>query len=203
MKWKKYLTRARRAADFDGELEAHLAHEADNFVASGMTAEAARHAPRYAAKIGNVAALLRNRSYRSRNRFNFLYGGCLAGDFRVTLWCQLRLSPGYAAVADPYRLALGTGVPTWLSFNSSTRFVSCALPVREPRGVGGADSDLNRRTRTGSFTGWPSEFTLPCVGADPRQAARFSSGMLAWSMDQVRTLSPFGPGSLRRSRACG
>ena len=53
MSWKKYFTRARRDTDFDLELEAHLAHQTDTFLASGMSADAARQVA--LRKIGSVA----------------------------------------------------------------------------------------------------------------------------------------------------
>jgi hypothetical protein len=180
MSWKKYFTRARRDADLQRELEAHLAHESDTFLARGMNPESARHAA--LRKLGNVAAL--RESLYERNSLSFLES-CwqdLRHAFR-----QLRFSPGYAAVTI-LSLALGTGVNIAV-FQLIDAVRLRSLPVPNPQQL--AEISIPKpRKRTGDFTGWPSEFTYP-VWEQIRDRQRGFSGVLAWSMGRIN-LSPSG-----------
>ena len=109
MNWKRYFTRARRAAEFERELDAHIAHEVDDFLADGLDHDAARRAA--IRKLGNLGAL--REIEHQRNTF-----GALDGAWRDLRYAarQIRLAPAYAAVVI-LSIALGTGANTASAVN--------------------------------------------------------------------------------------
>ncbi|HEX3880534.1 MAG TPA: ABC transporter permease [Bryobacteraceae bacterium] len=180
MSWMKYFRRARRGADFDQELEAHLAHEADILIARGMNPRSARQAA--IRKLGNVAALAEQE--RDRNTLGALEGAWR--DIRYAIR-QIRLSPSYAAVVI-LSIALGTGANTAI-FQLLDAVRLRSLPVRAPQELASVSIPKPRR-RTGNFTGFPSELTN-AMWERIRERQQGFSGMFAWSTDRIN-LSPAG-----------
>jgi predicted permease len=180
MNWKRFLTRARRAAEFERELDAHLAHEADDLRAAGLDGDAARQAA--IRKLGNLGAL--REIEHERNTF-----GALDGAWRDLRYAarQIRLAPAYAAVVI-LSIALGTGANTAI-FQLLDALRLRSLPVRDPQRLASL-SIPKPRHRDGNFLGFPSEFTNPVWEAIRDRQLGFS-GMFAWSMDRFN-ISPSG-----------
>ena len=180
MNWKRYFTRASRAAAFERELNAHLEHEIDDYLAAGMDRDAARHAA--IRKLGNLGAL--REIEHDRNTF-----AALDGAWRNLRYAarQVRLAPAYAAVVI-LSIALGTGANTAI-FQLLDALRLRSLPVRDPRHIASL-SIPKPRHREGNFLGFPSEFTNPIWEAIRDRQQAFS-GVFAWSVD-LFNISPSG-----------
>ena len=101
MSWRRFLERAGRDRDLAREIEAHIAHEADENVARGMSPAVARDAARR--KFGNTT-LVREEEYQ-RNSLHWLEA--MWQDARYALR-TLRRAPSFL-VAAIVTLALGIG----------------------------------------------------------------------------------------------
>jgi putative ABC transport system permease protein len=180
MNWKRFFMRARRAAEFERELDAHLAHETDDFLAAGLDPGVARQAAKR--KLGNLGTL--REIEHERNTFGALDGA--SRDLRYAAR-QIRLAPAYAAVVI-LSIALGTGANTAI-FQLLDALRLRSLPVRDPPHLASL-SIPKPRHRDGNFLGWPSEFTNP-VWEAIRDRQQAFSGVFAWSMDRFN-ISPSG-----------
>ncbi len=124
MSWRKYFRREKWDVERAAEMEAHLQHEADAFVARGMSARDARAAAKR--KLGNETKV-REEIYEMNS----------AG-FLDTLWQDvkygvrsLRKSPGYTVVAM-LTLALGIGANTVIFSVINTTLLR-PLPFKDPK----------------------------------------------------------------------
>ena len=120
-----WVRRFRRSSDeeFAAEIEAHLAHEADERIEQGLTPEAARYAALRA--FGNVTRHLE----RFRERSPWFWLETLAQDLRYG-WRSLRRAPVLTLVAIP-SLALGIGLNAAVFSMIQAVFVR-PLPYAEP-----------------------------------------------------------------------
>jgi putative ABC transport system permease protein len=124
MNWRKYFTRRRRDQELAREIEFHVAQEAEENMARGMSREAAQQAARRS--LGN-ATTVREAVYEM-NGWSFL--DSLRQDVRFGLR-QLRLHPGFTLTAV-LSLALGIGANTAI-FTLVDQIVLRLLPVKNPR----------------------------------------------------------------------
>ncbi len=169
MSWLRFLRRGRRDDELARELESYLAHEVEDRVASGETAESARDAA--ARKLGNTTRI-RETAYE-RNSFVRLEG--LARDLRHAARLLAR-SPGFT-LAAVLSLALGIGANAAI-FQLVDAVRLRSLPVVRPdelvqvtlaggnHGIGISQSPL-------------ADFTNPQWEALERRQAAFSS-LFAW-----------------------
>src|SRR5262249_19521436 len=104
MNWRRFFTRARADAEQQQELEFHVEVTAEEYMARGMSPDAARQAARR--KLGNMT-LVREEVYRM-NTIGFL--DSLGRDLRYTLR-SMRHRPAFAATAV-VTLAIGIGANT-------------------------------------------------------------------------------------------
>jgi putative ABC transport system permease protein len=126
--------RRRSQDDFDAEIQAHLAHEADQLVAEGLTPRTARDAARRA--FGNPTRVA-ERYHQSRRTAGLER---LGRDARHALR-GLRRSPGFTAAAVA-TLALGLGVNTAI-FTLLYALAFRPLPVGDPDRVVSVYQDVN------------------------------------------------------------
>ena len=155
------------------ELEAHLAIEADENVARGMSAEAARAAARR--KLGN-ATLVREEIYQM-NTIGFLDSGWRDLKYGARL---LRLNPAFAIVAI-LSLSLGVGANTAI-FQLLDAVRIRTLPVKDPRALVELRIADPVGGRTGQFSGRRPSLTNPLwEQLRSRREGLGLSDMFAWS----------------------
>jgi hypothetical protein len=169
----RFLRRNRWDDERARELEAHLAIEADENVARGMSAEAARAAARR--KLGN-ATLVREEIYQM-NTIGFLDSAWRDLKYGARL---LRLNPAFAIVAI-LSLSLGVGANTAI-FQLLDAVRIRTLPVKDP----GALVELRIAEpvggRTGQFSGRRPSLSNPLwEQLRSRREGLGLADMFAWS----------------------
>src|SRR5947207_1807828 len=152
MSLKRFFRRGRWDEERARELEAHLAIDADEHIARGMSPSAARDAARR--KLGN-ATLIREEIYHMNTMAvvdsvwrDLRYGARL-----------LRLNPAFALVAI-LSLALGVGANTAI-FQLLDAVRIRTLPVHDPAQLAEIRIEQTSDGRTGSFSGRRPNLTNP------------------------------------------
>ena len=180
MGFSKFFLRSRWDRERARELEAHLAIEIDNNIASGMTPRDARDAARR--KLGNVT-LIREEIYRM-NTIGFL----------ETIWQDLRygarllrLNPAFASVAV-LSLALGVGANTAI-FQLLDAVRIRTLPVAHPEEL--VEIRIppgNKGGPSGAFNGRHPMLTNP-LWERVRDRQEAFSGVFAWGSTEFELSS--------------
>src|SRR3954464_2091029 len=151
MSWKRYWRRSSRDRDFSEELEAHLAHETDDYIEAGMLPGDARAAA--VRKFGNVTVM--KERVHEMNTIGWV--DSFTQDLRHGLrW--LRLNPAFALVAG-LSLALGMGANGAI-FQLVDALRIRPLPVKNPSELVRVRIAPPKGGRTGRFTGQP-DLTAP------------------------------------------
>jgi predicted permease len=167
---RRFFLRGRWDRERARELEAHLAIEIDNNIASGMTPRDARDAAHR--KLGNTT-LVREEIY-GMNTIGFLE--TLLQDLRHGVRL-LRLNPGFAAVAI-LSLALGVGAnATMFQLLNALRIRS--LPVARPEQLAEIRIAGDHLNRSGSFDGRHTALTNP-LWERIRDRQEAFSNVFAW-----------------------
>jgi predicted permease len=173
MSWRHFFERKRRDDDFAGELDAYLAHEIDNNIACGVTAEEARRAA--LRKLGNRTLL--QEEIHNMNSLGLI----------DSVWQDLKYgarallaNPGFMTVAV-VSLALGIGANTAI-FQLLDAVRLRSLPVKNPQELAeikivGGNGGMGVNDDYGSLT-------RPMWEEIRRDHPAFS-GMFAWNTDQV------------------
>lgn len=172
---RRFFQRRREDADLTRELEAHLAHQVDENISAGMSAEEARRQAYL--KLGNPQQV-REKVWQW-NTVKFLEN--LAQDLRYTLR-TLRQMPGFAAVAL-LTLALGSGATT-VMFTVINGVLLKPLPYAEPGRLAGLQEKTDWSTQWGDLWGFAYPNYLDCrrdVRSLDLMAFRYSGGTVSAS----------------------
>ncbi|MBA3638894.1 MAG: FtsX-like permease family protein [Acidobacteria bacterium] len=172
MSWSRFFRRSRWDDERAREREAHLAHEIDDNIASGMTPQAAAMAAHR--RLGN-ATQIREDIYEM-NTLSLL----------ETIWQDLRYgfrllrkNPTFSIVAI-LTLALGTGANAAI-FQLVNSVRMRELPVERPQELASIGIDTSDTGRTGQFSNRRPIFTEPLWQAIRAEQQGFSQ-LFAWGI---------------------
>jgi len=170
---RRFFQRRGEDADLAQELEAHITHQADENVASGMSPEEARRQAYL--RLGNPRRL--REDVWQWNTIGFLES--LAQDLRYTLR-TLRRMPGFAAVAL-LTLALGSGATT-VMFTVINGVLLKPLPYHRPEELVSLEEKTEKATLYGNRWAFAYPNFLDCQHESRSLAMaawRFSSGTIS------------------------
>ncbi|HEV8494032.1 MAG TPA: ABC transporter permease, partial [Candidatus Angelobacter sp.] len=172
---RRFFQRRNEDADLARELEAHVAHQVDENISAGMSAEEARRQAYL--KLGNPQQV-REKVWQW-NTVKFLEH--LVQDLRYTLR-TLRQMPGFAAVAL-LTLALGSGATT-VMFTVINGVLLKPLPYAEPGRLAELQEKTDWSTQWGDLWGFAYPNYLDCrrdVRSLDLMAFRYSGGTVSAS----------------------
>jgi predicted permease len=172
---RRFFHRRNEDADLARELEAHLAHQVDENISAGMSAEEARRQAYL--KIGNPQRV--REDVWQWNTVKLLEH--LVQDVRYALR-TLRRMPGFAAVAL-LTLALGSGATT-VMFTVINGVLLKPLPYAEPNKLAGLQEKTDWSTQWGNLWGFAYPNYLDCrrdVHSLDLMAYRYSGGTVSAS----------------------
>ena len=169
MSWSRYVHRRRWDEERSREIEAHLAHEADEQIARGLSPDEARAAA--LRKFGNPT-LVREEIYRM-NTIHWLE--TLGQDLRYAARV-LRMNKAFTVVAI---LSLGLGIGANTAMFELVNVVRLrTLPVADPQEL--VEIQIAEpRIRSGGFRGQRPELTS-ALWAELRARQQAFQGMAAW-----------------------
>jgi predicted permease len=172
---RRFFQRRTEDADLERELDAHLAHQVDENISAGMSAEEARRQAYL--KLGNPQQV-REKVWQW-NTVKFLEH--LVQDLRYTLR-TLRQMPGFAAVAL-LTLALGSGATT-VMFTVINGVLLKPLPYAEPDRLAELQEKTDWSTYYGNLWGFAYPNYLDCrrdVRSLDLMAFRYNGGTVSAS----------------------
>jgi len=172
---RRFFQRRSQDSDLAQELEAHLAHQVDENIAAGMSAEEARRQAYL--KIGNPQRV--REDVWQWNTVKFFEH--LMQDLRYALR-TLRRMPGFAAVAL-LTLALGSGATT-VMFTVINGVLLKPLPYAEPDRLAALQEKTDWSTHYGNLWGFAYPNYLDCqrdVRSLDLMAFRYSGGTVSAS----------------------
>jgi predicted permease len=172
-RWRNVFRSEHLNAELDNELEFHLAETVDRLIATGLSESEARQIARR--RLGNYS--VQKERTRDMNVAGWLEAA--RADFNYGLR-QLRLNPGFAAVAI-LSLALGIGANTAI-FQLLDALRMRGLPVNDPGQLvtivrGGGPNDF---FTAGSYTSREQAFTYAQMEAVQHHKEAFSDMITFW-----------------------